>query len=90
MVFVNSTNPSVKDRINITNNLLDKKTLKVNIKRCPNYAKALEQHSYDEKGEPEKFNQAGSVDDYTDAGTYPLAYLYPIVPPIIQSKIIGY
>ena len=66
-VFVNSQNPAVKDRINITNNLFDKGRLLVNTKKCPSLTKALEQHSYDEKGDPEKFATAGSVDDYTDA-----------------------
>ncbi len=88
-VYVNNSNPSVKDRINITNNLLDKKIFKVNTLKCPKFTKALEQHSYTEKGEPEKLHTAGSVDDYTDAGTYPLAYLYPIIQPMTQSKIIG-
>ena len=78
-VFVNKSNPAVKDRINITNNLLSKGTFLVNTIKCPEFTKALEQHSYNDKQEPEKYNQAGSVDDYTDAGTYPLAFLYPIV-----------
>ena len=90
MVYSNSRNPSVKDRINITNNLLEKGILKVNTKKCPKFTKALEQHAYDEKGEPEKYNQAGSVDDYTDAGTYPLAYLYPIVKPTTKVRAVGY
>jgi PBSX family phage terminase large subunit len=77
-VYVNSSNPAVKDRINTTNNLLEKGRLKVNTKKCPNYTKALEQHAYNEKGEPEKFNGAGTVDDYTDAGTYPPVYIFPI------------
>ena len=77
-VFVNSSNPSVKDRINITNNLFEKNRLLVNVKRCPRYAQALEQHAYDKNGQPEKITGAGTIDDYTDAGTYPCAYLFPI------------
>jgi hypothetical protein len=86
-VFVNSRNPEVRDRIVLTNNLFDKDGFRINIKRCPKYAKALEQHSYNEKGEPEKFNGAGTIDDYTDAGTYYLAYKYPINRPVITKKI---
>ena len=77
-VYVNNKNPAVKDRINITNNLLEKNRLLVNINRCPKYTKALEQHAWSDKGEPEKYTGAGTVDDYTDAGTYPCAYLFPI------------
>lgn len=88
-VYVNSTNPSVKDRVNITNNLLSKNIFKVNTNKCPRLTKALEQHSYLENGDPEKYNKAGSVDDYTDAGTYPLAYLYPINIPSHKARITG-
>lgn len=77
-VYVNKTNPSVKDRINITNNLYEKNRLFINTKRCPKLTNAMEQHAWSEKGEPEKFNGAGTVDDYTDAATYPCAYLFPI------------
>jgi len=89
-VYVNSTNPSVRDRINTTNNMFAKDRLFVNTNRCPKYADALEQHSYNDKGEPEKFNSAGSVDDYTDSGTYPIAYKHPITVPVSRSKIIGF
>lgn len=77
-VYVNSTNPLVRDRILIANNCFDKDTVLVNVNRCPKTADAYEQHAYDEKGQPCKFNGAGTVDDYTDAATYPLAYLFPI------------
>ena len=77
-VFVNSRNPSVKDRHNISNNKFDKNTLKVNVKNCPKLTNALEQHAYDQKGDPEKFTGAATVDDYTDAATYPVAYMFPI------------
>lgn len=90
MVYVNSTNPAVKDRINATNNAFEKGLLKVNTKRCPQLTKAFEQHSYTEKGEPEKFNTAGSVDDYTDSGTYPIAYLMPVVKPYSRARMTGY
>ena len=77
-VFVNGRNPSVKDRHNIVNNKFEKMQLKVNTAKCPKFTNALEQHAYAANGEPEKFNGAGTVDDYTDAGTYPIAYMFPI------------
>lgn len=88
-VFVNNRNPSIRDRINITNNCFDKDKVLVNTKRCPKTAKSYEQHSYDEKGQPMKFNGAGTVDDYTDSSTYPLAYIYPINSNISVSKLKG-
>lgn len=77
-VLVNSKNPVVKDRINSSNNCFDKNTVLFNPTTCPKTVKALEQHAYNERGEPEKFNGAATVDDWTDAATYPLAYLFPI------------
>ena len=78
-VYVNGRNPSVKDRINITNNCFDKNMVKINTVLCPRTTKAFEQHSYKENGEPEKLSGAGTVDDYTDAATYVMAFLFPIV-----------
>lgn len=78
-VFVNGRNPAVKDRINCTNNKFEKNTLLVNTKRCPKYTNSLEQHAYNQLGEPEKITGAATMDDYTDAGTYPIAFLYPTI-----------
>lgn len=77
-VFVNGLNPSVKDRHNIVNNQFEKMRLLVNTKLCPKFTNALEQHAFAQNGEPDKFSGAGTVDDYTDAGTYPIAYMFPI------------
>ena len=89
MIYVNSRNPAVFDRITITNNCFDKDMVLVNCKRCPKTAKAYEQHSYDEKGQPMKFNGAGTVDDFTDSATYPLAYMFPINYEFRKIKISG-
>lgn len=89
-VYVNTRNPEVEERYILTNNCFDKNILKVNTKRCPKFTKAIEQHGRNEKGEPEKFSQAGSVDDYTDAGTYYIAYKYPIARPTTQTKLHRY
>ena len=86
-VLVNGRNPSVKDRHNISNNKFEKGQLKVNSKKCPKYAQALEQHAYSSNGEPDKFAGAGTIDDYTDAGTYPIAFMYPIVIPKKEYNI---
>lgn len=89
-VFVNSRNPSVRDRINITNNLFEKKLIRVNTYLCPRLTESLEQHSYDEKtGEPCKYSGGATVDDFTDGATYYLAYEYPIADSINRVKLLG-
>jgi len=77
-VNVPSSNPRVMDRINTTNNHFEKMNLFINVRKCPNFAKAMEQQAYDDKGVPEKFNGAGTIDDWTDAGTYPLHRLFGV------------
>lgn len=79
-LMVNNSNPNIKDRVAATNSRFcdpfGVRKLFVNDKRCPNYADALEQQSYDENGMPEK--GIGKFDDLTDAGSYPIAKLWPI------------
>jgi len=86
-VLVNPRNPAVKDRHNITNNRFEKNKLFINTTKCPKLTNAFEQHAYATNGEPEKFTGAGTIDDYTDAGTYPVAYMYPI--EVRKSDIIS-
>lgn len=78
-VYVNSTNPAVKDRINSTNaqlcNTLGERNMFVNINKCPQFTKCLERHIYDANGQPDK---KSGFDHMNDAGTYPIAYLYPM------------
>jgi len=79
-VKANKKNPNIKDRVMATNKMLcnglGERTLFVNIDKCPNFSDALEQQVYDQNGLPEKGH--GKFDDMTDAGTYPIAFLYPI------------
>lgn len=78
-VYVNSRNPSVKDRINSTNsrfcNTMNERHLFINIHKCPQFVKCLERHIYDPNGQPDK---KSGFDHMNDAGTYPIAYLFPI------------
>lgn len=90
-VYVNNSNPSVRDRINITNNLFDKQKVKVNTNKCPKFTESLEQHSYDEKtGEPCKYSGGATVDDFTDGGTYYLAYEYPMTQKSFKVQVSTY
>jgi hypothetical protein len=50
---------------------------------------ALESQGYDAKGEPEKYNDHPSIDDYTDSMGYFLHRRFPLVRPISQARIAG-
>lgn len=84
----NSVNPRVKDRVAATNAMLCNaeglRRMKVNTRNCPGYTKDLEQQSYDKNGEPDK---SGGNDHRNDAGSYFIAYSFPIIRPITR---IGY
>lgn len=65
-----SKNPNVKDRINTVNNRFYRNEYYVNTNLCPDSTLAFEQQAYDDKGDPEKFNGANTIDDSTDACGY--------------------
>ena len=87
-VLVNNSNPNIKDRVTAMNtrlcNMVGERNLYINDKRCHHFADGLEQQSYDENGMPEK--GIGKFDDLTDAGTYPVAKLYPVRKINSQTK----
>ena len=78
-VYVNASNPSVKDRVNTVNNLFDKKRLWINVDKCPRLTEALEQQAYDKNGEPMKGNNHPEPSDFNDALGYCIAYKFPIL-----------
>ena len=80
-----NANPRVQDRINTTNNHYERGHLYINTKKCPQYARSQEQQAYNEKGEPEKFSGAATVDDWNDAGTYPIHRLFGLERPTFSS-----
>lgn len=76
-----SVNGAVRDRINSTNKLFAENRLFVNTTKCKNFANSLETQGYNPKtGKPAKYDmhKGGSVDDWNDSGTYPIARIYPI------------
>lgn len=81
-IVVDSTNPSIKDRINAMNaqicNGKGERSLLVNTDKCPEYTDALEQQAYDKNGMPDK---EGGFDHVNDAGGYFIAKRFPIVKP---------
>ena len=78
-VLVNTTNPAVKDRVLSTNRMIHAdgvRRLKVNPDTCPGFVEALEKQAYDKNGEPDK---TSGLDHVVDAGTYFVAYKFPVV-----------
>jgi PBSX family phage terminase large subunit len=78
-VMVNNKNPAVRDRINSYNGLLSHDRLLINTDKCPNLTNALETQGYDKNGDPEKWTEHPSIDDWTDSSGYFIAYKYPII-----------
>lgn len=74
------SNGSTQKRYNAVNRKFMSGTLKVNKDKCPKAYEAYQVHAYLENGQPEKFNDhiGGAIDDYTDAGDYAIARLFPI------------
>jgi len=72
-------NPPVKDRILAVNGAFDSGKLYVNLDKCPNLVKSLEQQTYDKNGEPDK---TSGLDHNVDALGYFVHYEMPIVKPV--------
>lgn len=83
-VYANPSNPLVKDRVMSTNKAFDKNLLQINDKACPEYAKCMEQLTYDDNGEPDK---KSNLDHLPDAGTYPIIYEMPIIKPVANINL---
>ena len=84
IVYANKSNPLIKDRVLSSNMAFSKKMVMVNVDKCPEYVKCLEQLSYDDNGDPDK---KSNLDHLPDAGTYPIAYEMPINKPQIKLKV---
>ena len=86
-LYVNGTNPAIKDRLNATNSLIlnsqGERRLFVNPLRCPELTGALEQQVYDKFGMPDK---SSGIDHCIDAAGYFIAYKYPIIKPVTRLR----
>ena len=84
---VTGTNPAVRDRVLATNAMLlnanGERRMLVNTQRCPKFTEGLEQQAYDKNGEPDK---SSGVDHVNDAGTYPIARLFPVIRRIVTQQ----
>ena len=84
------SNPRVEDRINAMNEKYKNKTLFINTKKCPNFTKSQIKQQYDEIGNPEKFSGAATIDDWNDAGSYPIAYLFGLYKPEVKQLALNF
>jgi hypothetical protein len=86
-LYVNGTNPAIKDRLNAMNSLIlnsqGERRYFVNPLRCPELAGALEQQVYDKFGMPDK---ASGIDHCIDAAGYYVAYRYPVIKPVTRLR----
>ncbi len=88
-VYARSINPRVADRINSVNALLSHNRFFIDVNKCPRTCEALEQQSYDDKGDPEKYMGAATIDDFTDSMGYFIFYKFPLINRgISQSSFI--
>lgn len=87
-LYYDSVNPRVRDRINAANAMFcngkGERRYLVNTNKCPRYTDDLEQQVYNKQGEPDKQHDH---DHMTDAGTYYIAYNYPIIKPVTNLKV---
>lgn len=78
MVKVPNRNGYVRDRINAYNGLLSHNRYLVNTSKCPKGTEALEQQAWDKNGNPEKFSEPASIDDYNDSSGYFVVRRFPL------------
>ncbi len=82
-VLAKKKNPFVKDRILAANLAFQQEYYYINKDKCPEYADSLEQLAYDKNSMPDK---ESGFDHITDAGTYFVAFKYPIKTKISSMR----
>lgn len=89
-LVVDSTNPPVRSRVTSFNaalmNASGDRRYFVNVKKCPELAKCLEQQAYDKNGEPDKKQ---GLDHLPDAAGYCVYQLLPVVRPVVKGVRFG-
>lgn len=80
IVRKNTRNPAIKDRVAAANgafrNSKGQRKVYVDHVACANFSNALVQQVYDDNGLPKKGEN--EFDDMNDAGTYPIAWHFPV------------
>jgi len=88
-VDVPNKNPFIRDRVNSVNALLSHTRMMVNTDKCQRLTDAIEAQGYDTKGQPEKFKDHPSIDDWTDSMGYFIHRKYPVNRPVIVTSVQG-
>jgi len=83
-------NPRIDDRINAVNEMYKENRLFINVDKCPEFAKAQVKQVYDDNGSPQKFSGAATIDDFNDAGTYPIHRLFGVGKSKVSNISISY
>lgn len=81
------SNPLIRDRVNCVNRLLSHDLMAVNTDKCPELTHALETQGYNDKGEPEKFNEHPAIDDWVDGAGYFIHRRFPILNAVAAPRI---
>lgn len=84
-----STNPAIRDRVNTVNGLMSHGRFRINTRKCPRLADAMEVQGYDKSGQPEKFDDHPSIDDWCDSAGYYLHRKFGIKRGVIYTGIGG-
>lgn len=82
-----NSNSLVRDRVNSFNNKLSKDEILIDANKCPELVDALESQTYDDKGEPEKFNTHPAIDDWVDCSGYFIQRKFPLAKPVAYTGI---
>ncbi len=80
------SNPHIMDSVLSVNNAFRHQELYIDVEKCPQLAKAVEQLTYDEvTGKPEKVMGPATIDDFTDALRYLIWALKPVTKITFSS-----
>ncbi len=80
------SNPHIMDSVLSVNSAFKHKELFIDVVKCPELTKALEQLAYDDvTGKPEKFMGPSTIDDFTDALRYLIWALKPVTKVTFSS-----
>lgn len=86
---VPESNGATSTRYNACNRRFINSLIKINPVTAKKTFEALQLHSYDDKGMPEKFTTHPAIDDYTDSFGYVIGRKYPIVVGHSTAKLMG-
>jgi len=75
-IYAHDSNPVVRNRLIASNKMLGKGSITIDTDKCPELTEDFEKCERDKYGDLDKKDEART--HASDAGTYPISYLYPI------------